>query len=157
MVRLIGEARVEAGGARTRFQFQNGSINREGKFVEGKARGTSFNSKMVRLIVEASAFETHFMSGFNSKMVRLIAATPSTSSASTSCFNSKMVRLIEEGYERKTTQAPFQFQNGSINSVPVAFQYVPVRCFNSKMVRLIAGRSCRIPTRSPVSIPKWFD
>ena len=53
------------------FQFQNGSINRIFEEVFGEPY-TSFNSKMVRLIVIYDKKGNIKDTGFNSKMVRLI-------------------------------------------------------------------------------------
>ena len=116
MVRLIGREAQPSRGDR-RFQFQNGSINRDNLGIDPDWL-MRFNSKMVRLIVlvffriGVLLVLFQFQNGsINSEAIRYQRTNPLQS------FNSKMVRLIETHIimeEQKFNM--FQFQNGSINS-----------------------------------------
>jgi len=77
----------------SKFQFQNGSINRLTRCSVHLVTW-SFNSKMVRLIERQFTFYEEWFSRFNSKMVRLIANGQEFVPVLLRSFNSKMVRLI---------------------------------------------------------------
>ena len=59
------------------------------------------------------------ISSFNSKMVRLIVGLTIQKIRAYGSFNSKMVRLIDLRNMNYLPAIGFQFQNGSINSLPL--------------------------------------
>ena len=140
------------------FQFQTGSIKSErGSVIQEDIEG--FNSKLVRL------------------KVRYLPLHPSAYKS----FNSKLVRLKVDPDTLSYLTITFQFQTGSIKSLPSRNLITVSRsCFNSKLVRLkvmnrqepyghtieFQFQTGSIKRKTPqhachshssVSIPNWFD
>ena len=145
------------------FQFQIGAIRRHLHSIS-KNIVSSFNSKLVRLEVQAGLEQGCKLRRFNSKLVRLevcelcivgncetsqfqfqIGAIRSldrffSSRSALHGFNSKLVRL-EGDYRFSHTieERQFQFQIGAIRRSNLRMSCRVNLCFNSKLVRLEAS------------------
>ena len=103
--------------------------------IGGAANGC-FNSKLVRLEVDALRIYRESDRSFNSKLVRLEVQISNTPTA---------------------VEVMFQFQTGSIRRESICGDGIVLIRFNSKLVRLEGMKNVWKAELEKVSIPNWFD